>query len=53
MVCGSADGREVVVDGREVVVDGMLRQTAGKSLSYASELVVPEHLDAVQRHVLF
>ena len=30
-----------------VVVDGMLRRTAGKSVRYAGELVVPEPLEAV------
>ena len=43
MVCGRADGRDVVVDG-------MLWRTAGKSARYASELKV---LDAVQRHLPF
>ena len=31
-------------DGRDVVVDGMLWHTAGKSASYAGELVVPSLL---------
>ena len=34
------------------MVDGMLRRTAEKSISYAGELIVPEPLDAVQRHYL-
>ena len=37
-VCGRSDGR----DG---VVDDMLYRTAGKSIRYAGELVVPEPLD--------
>ena len=37
--------------GRDVVVDGMLWRTAGKSVRYAGELVVPEPLDAVRRHL--
>ena len=45
-VCGRADGRDVVVDG-------MLWRTAGKSARYADELVVPESLDAVWRHLPF
>ena len=44
--CGRADGRNFVVDG-------MLRRTAGKSVSYAGEPVVPEPLDAVRRHLPF
>ena len=43
-VCGRADGRGVVVDG-------MVWRTAGKSARYAGELVVPELLDAVRRHL--
>ena len=35
------------------MVDGMLWRTAGKSARYAGELVVPEPLDAVRRHLLF
>ena len=46
VVCGRADGRNVVVDG-------MLCRTAGKSARYAGELVVPEPLDAVWRHLPF
>ena len=42
MVCGRADGRDVVVDG-------MLWGTAGKSARYADKLVVPEPLDAVMQ----
>ena len=45
-VCGRADGRDVVVDG-------MLWRTAGKSSRYTGELVVPEILDAVRRHLPF
>ena len=45
-ICGRADGREVVVDG-------MLRRTAGKSVRYVGELVVPEPLDAVRGHLPF
>ena len=45
-VCGRADGRDVVVDG-------MLWRTAGESARYAGELVVPEPLDAVWRHLPF
>ena len=45
-VCGRADGRDVMVDG-------MLKRTAGKSVCYAGELVVPEPLDAVRRHLPF
>ena len=45
-VCGRADGRDVVVDG-------MLWRTSGKSARYAGELVVPEPLDAVRRHLPF
>ena len=45
-VCGRTDGRDVVVDG-------MLRRTAGKSVRYAGELVVPEPLDAVRRYLPF
>ena len=41
MVCGR-------VDDRDDVVDCMLRQTAGKLVCHAGELVVPEHLDAVR-----
>ena len=40
-------------DGRDVVVDVMLRPTAGKSVLYPDELVVPEPLDAVRRHLPF
>ena len=40
-------------DGSDVVVDGMLRRTAGKSARYAGELVVPDFLDAVRRHLSF
>ena len=40
-------------DGRDVVVDGMLWRTAGKSARHAGELVVPEPLDAVRRHLPF
>ena len=47
---GRSSGR---ADGRDVVVDSMLRQTAGKSICYAVELVVPESLDAVRRHLPF
>ena len=46
LVCGRTDGRDVVVDG-------MLWRTAGKSARYAVELVVPEPLDAVRRHLPF
>ena len=46
VVCGR-------VDGRDVVEDGMLRRTAGKSVRYAGELIVPESLDAVRRHMQF
>ena len=45
-VCGRADGRDIVIDG-------MLWRTAGKSARYAAELVVPEPLDAVRRHLPF
>ena len=45
-VCGRADGRDVVVVG-------MLWRTAGKSVCYAGELVVPEPLHAVWRHLPF
>ena len=41
------------VDGRHVVVDGMLWGTAWKSVRHAGELVVPEPLDAVRRHLPF
>ena len=44
--CGRADGRDVVVDG-------MLWRTAGKSARYAGELIIPEPLDAVWRHLPF
>ena len=37
----------------DVVVDSMLRRTADKSARYVGELVVPEPLDAVRRHMLF
>ena len=40
VVCGRGDGRDIVVDG-------MLRRTAGKSVHYAGELIVPDPLDAV------
>ena len=43
-VCGRADGR----DG---VVDCMVWRTAVKSVHYAVELVVPEPLYAVRRHL--
>ena len=46
VICGRAYGRDVMVDG-------MLRRTAWKSGRYAGELVVPEHLDAVRRHLPF
>ena len=42
-----------IADGRDVVVDGMLWRTAEKSARYAGELVVPEPLDAVRRHLPF
>ena len=45
-VCGRSDGTDVVVDD-------MLWRTAGKSIRYAGELVVPEPLDAVRRHQPF
>ena len=35
------------------MVDGMPLGTAGKSARYAGELVVPEPLDAVRRHLPF
>ena len=35
------------------MVDGIPWQTAGKSARYAGELIVPEPLDAVRRHLLF
>ena len=35
------------------MVDGLLLRTAGKSARYAGELVVPESLDAVWRHLPF
>ena len=35
------------------MVDGMLWRTAGKSARYAGELVVPEPLDVVRRHLPF
>ena len=37
----------------DVVVDGMLRRSAGKSVRYAGELIVPEPLDAVRRRMPF
>ena len=37
----------------DVVVDGMRRLTAGKSVRYAGELVVPETHVAVRRHLPF
>ena len=40
-------------DSRDVVVDGILLRTAGKSARYTRKLVVPEPLDAVQRHLPF
>ena len=40
-------------DGWDVVVDGMLWRTAGKSARYAGEVVVPDPLDAVLRHLPF
>ena len=43
----------LAVCGRDVVSDGMLWRIAGKSVHYASELVVPEPLDAVWRHLTF
>ena len=42
-VCGRAVSRDVVVDG-------MLLRTAGKSIRYAGEVIVPEPLDAVRRY---
>ena len=36
-----------------VELDGMLWRTAGKSAHCAGELVVPEPLDAVRRHLPF
>ena len=33
------------------MVDGMQWRNAGKSARYAGELVVPEPLDAVRRHL--
>ena len=35
------------------MVDGMLWRTAGKLARYAGELVVPEPLVAVRRHLPF
>ena len=35
------------------MVDGMLRRTAGKSVRYAGEMLVPEPLDAFWRHLAF
>ena len=35
------------------MVDGILWCIAGKSVRYAGELVVPEPLDAVRRHLPF
>ena len=43
-VCGRADGRDVEVEG-------MLRRSSGKSVRYTGELVVPDHLEAVGRHL--
>ena len=37
----------------DVVVDGMPWRTDRKSVQYAGELVVPEPLDAVRRHLPF
>ena len=37
----------------DFVVDGMLWRTGGNSARYAGELVVPEPLDAVRRHLPF
>ena len=37
----------------DVVVDGMLRRTAGNSVGYVCQLVVPESLDAVRRRLPF
>ena len=45
-ICGRADGSDVSVDV-------MLWRTAGKAARYAGELVVPEPLDAVRRHLPF
>ena len=45
-VCGTADGRDIVVDG-------MLARTAGKSVRHTGELVATESLDAVRRHQPF
>ena len=44
------DRRHLVVFGG---ADGRLWRTAGKSACYAGELVVPEPLDAVRRHLPF
>ena len=44
VICGRADGRDVVVDG-------MIWRTAWKSARYAGEVVVPASLDAVRRHL--
>ena len=38
-------------EGRDVVVDGMLWRTTWKSVRYAGELIAPEPLDAVRRHL--
>ena len=40
-------------DCRDAVVDGMPWRTAGKSVRYAGELVVPEPLDAFRRQLSF
>ena len=45
-VCGRADGRDDVVDG-------MQWRAAGKSARYSGELVAPEPLRAVRRHLPF
>ena len=39
--------------GRDVVVDGMPWRTSWKSARFAGELVVPEPLDAIRRHLPF
>ena len=46
----AACGRAV---GTDVMVDGTLRGTAGKSIRYAGEQIVPEPLDAVRQHLPF
>ena len=50
---GRSSGGVWRADGRDVVIDGILRRSTGKSVRYAGDVVAPDPLDAVRRHLPF